>query len=125
MDDVYFAYAVEADGKSLNTRVREIVKAKTGEELDGACLMQKVVSEDNPIIQVSYDDSASGQDTRKVICKSSPAVMTDIRNPKAHCNQTITLEDALRKQMLISMLMYKIDDASENIPDLVYREERL
>lgn len=37
--------------------------------------------------------------------------MTGIRNPKAHDNQTITKEDALRKLILISMLMYKIDKA--------------
>lgn len=34
--------------------------------------------------------------------------MTDICNPKAHDNQAITREDALRKLILISMLIYKI-----------------
>ena len=36
--------------------------------------------------------------------------MIVIRNPKAHDNETISREDALRKQVLVSLLMYKIDD---------------
>ena len=38
-------------------------------------------------------------------------VMTGIRNPKAHDNETITREDALRKLIMLSILMYKIDDS--------------
>lgn len=105
MKDGYFADAVEAACKSLNTRVREIVKAKTGDELDGARLMQRAFSVDNPIIRVSHDDSASGQDTQKGYMQIFSGVMTGIRNPKAHDNQTITREDALRKLIFISMLI--------------------
>lgn len=112
MEDGYFADAVEAACKSLNTCVREIVKAKTGEELDGARLMQRTFSVDNPIIRISRDDTVSGQDTQKGYMQIFSGVMTGIRNPKAHDNQTITREDALRKLILISMLMYKIDGAT-------------
>lgn len=111
MEDGYYADAVEAACKSLNTCVREIFKAKTGEELDGARLMQRAFSVDNPIIRISHDDTASGQDTQKGYMQIFSGVMTGIRNPKAHDNQTITREDALRKLILISMLMYKIDKA--------------
>ena len=37
-------------------------------------------------------------------------VMTGIRNPKAHDNETITIDDAYRKLVMISILMYKIDE---------------
>ena len=37
-------------------------------------------------------------------------VMTGIRNPKAHDNETISREDALRKLVLVSLLMCKNDD---------------
>ena len=112
MEDGYYADAVEAACKSLNTCVREIFKAKTGEELDGARLMQRAFSVDNPIIRISHDDTASGLDTQKGYMQIFSGVMTGIRNPKAHDNQTITREDALRKLILISMLMYKIDGAT-------------
>ena len=38
--------------------------------------------------------------------------MTGIRNPKAHDNETISHEDALRKLIMLSILMYKIDKAT-------------
>ena len=37
--------------------------------------------------------------------------MSALRNPKAHANITITAEDAMRRLMFASMLMYKIDEA--------------
>ena len=35
--------------------------------------------------------------------------MSAIRNPKAHENMTISKDDAVRKLMFASMLMYKLD----------------
>ena len=35
--------------------------------------------------------------------------MIGIRNPKAHDNETITKEDALRKLVMLSILMFKIE----------------
>lgn len=37
--------------------------------------------------------------------------MSALRNPKAHANITITKDDAMRRLMFASMLMYKIDEA--------------
>ena len=37
--------------------------------------------------------------------------MTGIRIPKAHDNETITRDDALRKLIMLSILMYKIDNS--------------
>lgn len=39
--------------------------------------------------------------------------MTGIRNPKAHEIENITREDALRKLIMLSILMYKLDRATE------------
>lgn len=41
--------------------------------------------------------------------------MTGIRNPKAHDNETITKEDALRKIVMISMLMFKLNARAANL----------
>lgn len=109
MKDGYFADAVESACKVLNSRVRDIVKDQTGEELDGAKLMQKAFSVNNPIIAISDCTTVSGHDTQKGYMEIFAGVMTGIRNPKAHDNNVITQEDALRKLILLSLLMYKID----------------
>ena len=109
MKDGYYADAVEAACKALNARVRDIVIDQTGEELDGAKLMQKAFSPSNPIIRIASPAAKSGQDTQQGYMNIFSGVMTGIRNPKAHDNETITIEDAYRKLILISILMYKID----------------
>ena len=107
--DGYYADAVEAACKTLNARVRDIVLDQTGEELDGAGLMRKAFSPGNPIIRIASPASKSGHDTQQGYMEIYAGVMTGIRNPKAHDNEMITKEDALRKLMMISLLMYKID----------------
>jgi len=109
MDDGYYADAVEAACKAINTRVRDYVQDQTGEELDGAGLMKKAFSPGNPIIKIANVENKSGHDTQQGYMEIFAGVMTGIRNPKAHDNETITKEDALRKLIMISLLMYKID----------------
>lgn len=109
MNDGYYADAVEAACKAINTRVRGFVLDQTGEELDGAGLMKRAFSPVNPIIRIADVDHKSGHDTQQGYMEIFAGVMTGIRNPKAHDNETITKEDALRKLIMISLLMYKID----------------
>jgi len=109
ISDGYYADAVEAACKALNARVRDIVKAQTGEELDGAKLMQKAFSVDHPIIRIALEETVSARDTQQGYMQIFSGVMTGIRNPKAHDNEFITRDDALRKLIMISLLMFKID----------------
>ena len=109
MNDNYYADAVEAACKALNSRVRKIVVDLTGEELDGASLMRKAFSPGNPIIRIANVENKSGHDTQQGYMDIFAGVMTGIRNPKAHDNENISKEDAMRKLILISMLMFKID----------------
>ena len=109
MKDAYYADAVEAACKALNARVRVIVLDQTGEESDGAKLMRKAFSPQNPVICIADIKNQSGHDTQQGYMDICAGVMTGIRNPKAHDNDSISKEDALRKLVLISLLMYKID----------------
>ena len=111
MESGFYADAVENACKALNARVREIVHTKTGEELDGAKLMNKAFSVDKPIIKLENGTSQSAHDTQLGYMLIFSGVMTGIRNPKAHEIENITREDALRKLIMISILMYKIDDS--------------
>lgn len=112
MESGFYADAVENACKALNNRVREIVQAKIGEEFDGAKLMQKAFSADNPIIKLEKGASQSAHDTQLGYMQIFSGVMTGIRNPKAHEIDNITKEDALRKLIMLSILMYRIDDAT-------------
>lgn len=109
INDGYYADAVEAACKTVNSLVRKIVFEQTGEELDGAGLMRKAFSPGNPIIRIADVGHKSGRDTQQGYMDIFAGVMTGIRNPKAHDNENITKEDALRKLIMISILMYKID----------------
>lgn len=109
MGDGYYADAVEAACKAINSRVRDIVLDQTGEEQDGAGLMRKAFSPSNPIIRIANVENKSGHDTQLGYMDIFAGVMTGIRNPKAHENDTITKDDALRKLIMISLLMFKID----------------
>jgi len=113
MNDGYYADAVEAACKTVNSLVRKIVFDKIGEELDGAGLMRKAFSPGNPIIRIADVEHKSGHDTQQGYMDIFAGVMTGIRNPKAHDNESITKEDALRKLIMISLLMFKIDLCAE------------
>jgi len=109
MSDGYYADAVEAACKMVNSIVREIVLEQTGDELDGAGLMRKAFSPTNPIIRIADVDHKSGHDTQQGYMDIFAGMMTGIRNPKAHDNENISKEDALRKLILASLLLFKID----------------
>lgn len=109
VNDGYYADAVESACKTLNTRVRDYVLDQTGEELDGAGLMRKAFSPGNPIIKIANVENKSGHDTQQGYMEIFAGVMIGFRNPKAHDNETITKEDAFRKLIMLSLLMYKID----------------
>lgn len=110
MKNFFYADAVEAAFKVVNMRVKDLVEAQTGEELDGANLMRKAFSPNNPIINIGAGSSHSGNDIQKGYMDIFAGAMTGIRNPKAHGNETISKEDAYRKLILASMLLYKIDE---------------
>lgn len=109
-EDGHFADAVESAFKEINSRVKEIVKDRANVELDGAPLMRKAFSKDNPIIKIGDLTTESGRNVQQGYMEMFAGAMIGIRNPKAHSNQTITQMDAIRKLNFASMLMYKIDN---------------
>lgn len=106
-----YADAIEASFKEINCQVKEIVKKQTSNELDGANLMKQCFSSNNPILIIQDNTSESGRNIQLGYMEIFSGAMIGIRNPKAHGNQTITREDAVRKLNFASLLMYKIDQA--------------
>lgn len=110
MQSGHYADAVEGAFKELNKAVKEKVKIKLDKELDGASLMQRVFSSDNPLLMVEDNmETQSNKDTQKGYMMMFSGAMSAIRNPKAHENMVISKDDAIRKLMFASMLMYKLD----------------
>lgn len=107
----HYADAVEAALKELNSEVKEIVRKKTGQELDGASLMQKAFSPNPPIV-IALDDlsTESGKNIQQGYMQIFAGAMIGIRNPKAHANLTITKERALHHLFLASLLFGKLDE---------------
>ncbi len=111
-EDEYYADAVESAFKEINKLVKEIMKNKTGEELDGASLMYKAFSEKNHIIVLDDLSTETGRNIQNGYMQIFAGAMTGIRNPKAHENITISKERAIHFIFLASLLMYKLDEAT-------------
>ena len=107
-----YADAVESAFKELNNAVKEKVRSRLDKELDGSSLMQCVFSSENPILMVEENlDTQTNKDTQKGYLAMFSGAMSAIRNPKAHTNMTIGKNDAVRKLVFASMLMYKLDSS--------------
>lgn len=112
-DNEFYADAVESAFKEVNSKVKGIYLAKTGKEEDGAALMQKAFSPNNPILCFEGIGTASAKNTQQGYMDIFAGAMTGIRNPKTHENMVIDKKQAVQRMMLASLLMEKIDEALE------------
>lgn len=106
----YYADSVETCLKELNSIIKAIVKIKTGEEYDGASLMNRAFSPKEPIIELSDLSTESGQNIQKGYLQIYSGAMTGIRNPKTHQNIEIDRERAVHLLFLASQLFFMLDD---------------
>jgi uncharacterized protein (TIGR02391 family) len=106
----HFADCVEAALKQIKAVVKEHLKRRTGEDLDGARLMLKAFSPNNPLVVLDDLSTQSGQDTQQGYMQIYAGVMTGIRNPKAHANITIDDRRARHFLYLASLLAYRFDE---------------
>jgi len=107
----HYADSVEAAMKEVNVRIKNIYLSKTGNEEDGASLMKRAFSVNNPIIKLDDISTESGKNIQQGYMELFSGSMIGIRNPKAHANITITKERAIHFIFLASLLMYKLDEA--------------
>lgn len=105
----FYADAIESALKEINTTVKKIVKNKTGDELDGAKLMQKAFSVQNPVIELDDLTTDSGRNVQSGFNQIFGGVMTGIRNPKAHENLDSDIDETVRLLCFCGELMDKID----------------
>lgn len=97
----------------VNHRVKRLFQViKPGEKVpDGDAAMKTVFSTNAPLVEFCDRSTDSGTNTQKGFMEMLAGAMSALRNPKAHANITIDREDAMRRLIFASMLMYKIDEA--------------
>ncbi|MBT9868814.1 TIGR02391 family protein [Phocaeicola vulgatus] len=114
-NDAHYAESVEAAFLEINVRIKEIIKLKTGEDIDGVPAMQKAFSVNSPILKLHTDIiSKTGKDIQQGYMELFVGAFRCIRNPKAHEKISITKIEAIQKLHFASLLMYEIDKAKIN-----------
>lgn len=110
----HYANAAEDAFIEINDRVKKLYKILNPNAIkipDGDAAMTTVFSPNSPLIKACDTSTESGQNEQKGLMFMLQGAMSALRNPKAHANITITADDAIRRIVFASMLMYKIDDA--------------
>ena len=113
-DDGHYANAALDAFIEINDRVKRlfcVVNPSADKIPDGENAMNIVFSSNNPLLEFCDRSTDSGQNTQKGFMQMLAGAMSALRNPKAHANITISQEDAMRRLVFASMLMYKIDEA--------------
>jgi uncharacterized protein (TIGR02391 family) len=107
----HFADAAEAALKEFNNFVRTVVRKATGDEFDGADLMNRAFSLKNAVIRLDDITTVSGQNIQLGYMQIAAGAMTGIRNPKAHANVDISSSRAVHFLFVASLLFSKLDEA--------------
>ena len=98
----------------INNRAKQLYMQKYPEDTncpDGASLMQKVLSEKDPVLKIADLSTETGRNIQNGTRFMLAGAMQSLRNPKAHENIKISADDAMRRLMVASLLMYRIDEA--------------
>jgi uncharacterized protein (TIGR02391 family) len=106
----HYADAAEAVFKEINDIVRKLVKDKTGEEYDGADLMNRAFSPKNPVIRLDDLGTETARSIQMGYMQIFSGAVTGIRNPKAHSNIKIEPIRSIHFLFLASLLLSRIDE---------------
>lgn len=105
-----FADAAEAALKEVNCAIKDHVKRKSGEELDGVALMQRAFSLKAPLVVLADLSTETGRNIQLGYMQIYSGAMTGIRNPKAHSNISIDDKRARHFIYLASLLAQVFDE---------------
>ena len=111
----HYANAAEDAFIEINDRVKKLYKRLRPEATeipDGADVMNKMFSEKSPMMEICDRGTDTGVNIHNGTRFMLTGAMAALRNPKAHSNdEELSAEEAMRRLMFASMLMYKIDEA--------------
>jgi uncharacterized protein (TIGR02391 family) len=110
--DGHYAAAIEAAVKALNARVR----LRSGEEIDGTTLMERVFSPKAPILRFNDLRDESDQNEQKGFMMMFSGSVAGLRNPRAHKLIKDDPERALELIAFVSLLAKLLDGAKKGPP---------
>lgn len=76
--------------------------------------MNTIFSPGNPVLRFEDISTQSGKDVQAGYMQIFAGAMQGIRNPKAHENLYIQKDAAIKRLILASLLMDKVDEAVQN-----------
>ena len=105
----HYAESVEAAFLEITVRIKNIVRERLGDDVDGTMAMQKAFSVNNPLIKVSDITTRTGKDIQQGLMELFTGSVRYIRNPHAHEKISMGKNEAVHKLHLASLLMSEID----------------
>jgi uncharacterized protein (TIGR02391 family) len=105
----HYANAIEDAVKALNS----LVRLRSGIELDGSTLMERVFSPSNPILKFNDLANQSGKDEQKGYMMLFSGAVSGLRNPRAHAILQDDPERALEFIAFVSLLAKLLDQATK------------
>ena len=105
--DGHYSTAVEHAVKALN----DLVRLRSGLELDGTSLMEKAFSLNSPILKFNDLASQSDRDEQKGFMMLFSGAVSGLRNPRAHSFIQDDPERALEFIAFVSLLAKLLDEA--------------
>lgn len=116
-EDGHFANAAEDAFIEFNSRAKDLYQRllpSTTSVPDGSDLMHKLFGTNPALCEVADTSTKSGSDYQQGFHFLATGAMLALRNPKAHSNsESLSAEEAMRRLMFASMLMYKLDEVSK------------
>ena len=111
-----YADAVESAFKEINSRLKKIYRKyykheNSNKELDGKNLMEYIFSLSSNRLKFEDTSTESGENVQVGYMQIFSGAISGIRNPKALENLTLTKDATIKRLILASLLMDKIDDA--------------
>lgn len=115
-DDGHYADAAVDAFIEFNDRAKKLYMEARPDDVeipDGRDLMNKLFSPKNPILRVHCITRDSQGDFQQGFHLMASGAMAALRNPKSHSNEEmLTAEEATRRLMFASMLIYQLDESS-------------
>jgi len=108
-DSGFYSDSVEAAFKEINVIIKTYFKQETDIELDGAKLMARAFSKDNPAFTLADTSTMDAKNVQQGYMHLFLGSIVGIRNPSAHGNEEMERVDAIHFLFLASLLLRKFD----------------
>ena len=105
-----FADAVLACLREANHIIKKYTLSKTGNEYDGAALMTRAFSVNNPVIQFADITTETGRNIQQGYMKMFEGMIIGIRNPKSHENMHPNKVKTVHFLYQASFIFVKLDE---------------